>query len=216
MVTNKTRRSIRIPAGATLMWAAAGWSMIAPWLSANNFIAVRTELISYWAFLIVLMFAASAFLGNLRYSIPTRLFVLRSLGVVCVSSVFMAGWLSSDKAFLHWKMRSIRGEAWPQMAFDLESLGREVAESGTAVLPASRVPPKSLLGLGSRLDYTGAMGSVLNSPQYTGIVANVTFGYKVRSWGLFLGPEEGARSYCRGGACLRVAPNAYFFVGPRG
>jgi hypothetical protein len=208
-------KSILARTGAVIMGIASAWSVAAAPLAANRAISVSTELASYWLALFVVMGGGWLYVRNQnQLAAPTSL-LGRRLAVLLALTVVMAAWFLSDRQFFFLKMRAIPQKAWPQMVSDLEEIGRQAAASGTNSL-SSRIPlPRSLQQLGLREDYGGGMGNVWNSPEYTGPVAGVVFGNKVRHWGLCVGPETLAKEFCRGGSYVQVASNAYFFFGTK-
>jgi hypothetical protein len=174
------------------MGIASVWSAVAALSSANRFISVLTEIASYWLALFVVLGGGWLYLRNQSQSIARRSFLYRRLCVAFALTVVIASWSLSDGQFLYRKMRSIPLEAWPQMVSDLKEIGRQAAESGTTDLSSRRPLPESLQQLGSKEDYRGGMGNMWNSPEYTGAVAGVVFGYKYRRWGLCVG-QRGLR-----------------------
>jgi hypothetical protein len=197
------------------MGVAALWSVVAAPLSANLVISVLVEFASYWLALFGVLLGGYLLLRNVKRPIAPMGLVWRwSCAVLALVVVFVA-WRSSDYQFAFWKMRAIPSRAWPQMVSDLEVFGKQVAQSGNNFLPATKEPPKSLRQLGSEADYKGGIANVWNAPEYSGVFAVITFGYKARCWGLLVGPEERVKSYCRRGDYLRVATNGFFFIGPR-
>jgi hypothetical protein len=209
-------KSIFALLGGCLMGLAALWSFVAVRLSANLVISVLAEFASYWLALFAVSFGAYLVLRNQERPIALVRLLCRCSCVGLALVVVVVSWQRSDDQFAFWKMRAIPSSAWPRMASDLEAFGRQVAQGGNTALPATKPPPKSLQQLGLGADYSGGVANVWDSPQYTGVFAVITFGYKARSWGLLVGPEERAKSYCPGGAYFRVSTNAFFFVGPRG
>jgi len=202
--------------GGCLIGLAALWSVVAARLSANLVISVWAEFASYWLALFAVFIGAYLMLRNQKPPTAHTRLLWRSLCVGLALVVVVVSWHYSDDQFLFWKMKAIPSGAWPKMASDLEAFGRQVAQAGNTSLPATKPPPMSLRQLGLGADYSGGVANVWDTPQFTGVFAVITFGYKSRSWGLLVGPEERAKSYCRGGTYLHVATNAFFFMGPRG
>jgi len=198
-------------AGACLAGLAALWSVGAACISANLIISVRAETASYWLCLFIFILGGALYLGTCSRCSALG-FWTRCACTALGFTVLIASWRLSDKQFLYWKMRAIPPGAWAEMVTDLEALGRQAANANKE-LPQRKPLPKSLQRLGMQVDYKGGMGNVWNSPDYEGVFANIIFGYKSRCWGLFLGPASRAKTYCQGGACIRVAPNAFFFIG---
>jgi hypothetical protein len=64
------------------------------------------------------------------------------------------------------------------------------------------------------MDYKGASARTVSSPEYTGLVAEIVFGYKPRSWGLCVGPESFAQAVSDRNRYVQVATNAFFFARP--
>jgi hypothetical protein len=214
VVVMSTKSTLDVVGGCVIGMAAL-WSVVAAPLSANLVISVLAEFASYWLALFVVLFGGYMLLRSQKRPIAPRGLRWKFSCVGLALLVVIVSWRWSDDQFLFWKMRAIPSRAWPQMASDLEAFGKQAAQSGNDFLPRTK-PPKSLQQLGLGVDYSGGVANVWNSPQYTGVFAVMTFGYKVRCWGLLLGPEERAKSYCHGGSYVRVSSNAFFFVGPRG
>jgi hypothetical protein len=208
-------KSIFACAGASVMGIASVWSVAAAPLAAYLIISVFTELASYWLALVVVLGGGWLYLRNQNQPVASTSFFGRRLAVGLALAVVIGSWSLSDRQFFFWKKKAIPSIAWPQMVSDLKEIGKRAAENGTNIL-SSRTPlPTSLQQLGSREDYSGGMGNVWNTPEYTGAVAGVVFGSRVRRWGLCVGPEKIAKEYCRGGGYMNVAPNAYFFFGTK-
>ncbi len=197
------------------MATASVWSAVAAFLSANRVISVFSELASYWLALIAVVTGAILLgVGGREPSTPVY-FRWEPVIELCAFAVVLASWHFSDKQFAYWKMRSIPQKAWPEMVSDLEALGRATTERGQNYLSMEQPPPQSLRRLGLGVDYKGGICNVWDYPEYKGVFAIIVFGYKTRSWGLCLGPERRAQNYCKGGVCIPVASNAYFFCGSR-
>ena len=203
--------------GMALLALAVVWSVAAPWLSANRFMSVVWEFNSYCLCFLGVICAAAAYISGNSGSRTWVRTAVRYIGAAGVLVVVVALWLSSNRAFFFWKVRAIPQSAWPEMLSDLDRIGRQSRESGYYDISASVAPPKSLQQLGTGTDYCGGTWTTVSSPEYNGVVAKITFGNKLRMWGIWVGPEEEltefARPICRR---VRVAPNAYFFVASRG
>ena len=206
-------KSVLAFAGASIMGIACVWSVAAAPLAAYLTISVFTELASYWLALVLVLSGGWLYLRNHNQPVaPTGLFG-RRLAVALALAMVIGSWSLSDRQFFFWKMRAVPHTAWQQMVSDLKEIGKRAAASGTNYL-SSRTPlPTSFQQLGSREDYSGGMGNVWNTPEYTGPVAGVVFGSRVRRWGLCVGPEKIAKEYCRGGGYMSVGSDAYFFFG---
>ena len=191
------------------------WSVIAVRLSANEIIPVMAELASYWVALFVVITGAWIFLVARSGSMNPASFFFRLLCVVIALAVVIAAWHLSSERFAAWKLKSIPQDAWPKMVSDLEQIGKKAAQSGITSVSSQTPLPKSFQPLGLRDEYSGGMGNVWKSPEYTGAVASALFGYKSRSWGLCVGPESFVSRYAHKGNYVRVASNAFFFYGPR-
>jgi hypothetical protein len=197
------------------MAVASIWAVIAAPLAANEVISVVAELASYWLAFFVVSGGGWLNLKSLNQSVaPLNLFY-RRIGVIIAMTVVMVSWHLSDRQFAFWKIRSISSNAWSKMASDLREMGEQAGESGTNFLSSRTPMPPSLRQLGLSDDFSGGMGNVWKTPEYTGPVAAVLFGYRNRSWGLCVGPESFANRYSRMDKHILVASNAYFFYGPR-
>jgi len=197
--------------------AAAAWSVLAAWLCANLYISVLIELTSYWVCLLLTLAAWLSYLWTPRILASGLSGCFRFLAMSCSAVLVVAAWLFSNSAFFYWKMKAIPQRDWPRLVSDLQSLGRHATETGVPVMMGKRQPiPRSLHQLGLGYDYIGAGGQLFESDEYTGVVADVEFGVKVRRWGLYVGPKSRLEERWRGCLHARVGTNAYFFVGPRG
>jgi len=134
--------------------------------------------------------------------------VATGLAVVIV----LASWFESDRVFLFWKLRAIPPGVWSQMVSDLEKFGARYAQGGDYHSFNRMELPESLYQLGSRFDCRGGTAQVVNYPDYSGIIVTAMFGYKPRSWGLYIGPKRG----CPLSVHIPVGQNAYFFFGYHG
>jgi hypothetical protein len=202
--------------GLALLVLAAGWSVAAPWLSANKLITVWTELSSYWLCLAGVIWGAVAYALNRSESKTWLSTETRCVVGVCAFVVVLALSLSSNRVFLFWKLRTIPASAWPEMIADLEKVGTLSAESGTNYLSGAKAPPKSLQQLGLGNDYAGGSAHIASFPNYSGVIADIEFGNKIRVWGLHFGPEKALSEFCPNCRGVRVGPNALFYMGSRG
>lgn len=199
-----------------LMALALGWSTCAPWLSANKLISVWTELTSYLTCLIVVICGAVLYIVSRNASKTWARIDTRSVVALSAFLAVVALSLSSNRAFFFWKSRAVPVDAWSQMILDLERVARLSAETGTNYLSSAVPPPMSLRQLGLGNDYAGGSGHLVNSPEYTGVAADIEFGNKVRVWGLHVGSEMSLNEFCPDCRHRRVGPNAFFYVGSRG
>jgi hypothetical protein len=202
--------------GFALMALAVGWSAAAPWVSANKFITVWTELTSYWLCFMGVTWGAVAYAMNRSQSKTWLGTETRCIVGVCALAAVVALSLSSNRTFFFWKVRTIPTSAWPEMIADLEKVGKLSAESGTNYLSGAKAPPKSLQQLGLGNDYAGGSAHTVNFPNYSGVIADIEFGSKIRVWGLHFGPEQALSEFCPGCRRVRVGPNAFFYTGSRG
>jgi len=187
-------------------------------LAANKLIAVSTEFACYYVSPLAVIGAALYYLFGGGQS-KTSWALCRGAVATAVVLFVVIAWplFLSTWAFFHWKLEAIPASAWPQMVSDLENLGRQSVEAdGSYRSFHSRTLPPSLRQLGSGQDYLGGSGQMVTYSDYTGILAQVVFGYKSRTWGLVVGPERAVESYCPRCERIQVAPNAYFFVGAKG
>jgi hypothetical protein len=204
-----------IRATACLMGMACIWAVSAVWMSAHLVISVFAELASYWLVLFTVLGAGYIFLRGQSHRVTRFGFLCNCLLTGFALLVVLVSWRWSDDRFALYKIGSISPGAWSQMALDLGTLGREIAQSGANSLPSGKAPPVSLQQLGSEVDFGGTFGAVINSADYSGVTAGILFGYKGRSWGLCVGPQSFAKKYSRNVGCIPVATNAFFFAGPR-
>ena len=199
-------------------WWCDGITESSPWrwiFFFNCFhcvISVFAEISSYWLALLAVLSGGYLVLRNQERSVAPIGLVWRCLGLSLALVIVVASWISSDQRFFVRKLGSIRAEAWPQIVSDLESYGRQTAQTGKSFAWEAKRLPKSLQQLGSIVDYGGVTCNVWNTPEYKGVFAVLHFGYKGRNWGLCLGPESKAKE-C--GRYVRVATNAFFFVSSR-
>jgi hypothetical protein len=206
-------RRLLFRTGLASMGFGAIWVIAATWLAANCVITVIAELASLWlcigAVLLGGWCASRASEGTTK-SLPIGL-LTAGLGIFVV----VWAWFLSDSAFFHWRLRSVPANTWSQIISDMQQLARSTPDAG--YLPAIRKsPPMSVRQLGLGDDYGCMHVWADNSTAYPGVKGDVLFGYKSRSWGLWLGPEESLNRFCPGCRRSLVAPKAYFFVGPRG
>jgi hypothetical protein len=189
------------------------WVIAAPALSAYLIISLTAELASYWLCFFAVVGAGYVYLrtenpegAQKRYISPPGCMAF-AVGLIIIL------WLSSDREFDFWKKRALPAQVFPQMISDFGQMAKDAARSGTNYL-SSRTPlPRSLQQLGLGEDYTGGMGNVWNTTQYTGPVGGVVFGNRVRRWGLCIGPEQIAKEFCHNGSYSLVGSNAYLFFG---
>src|SRR6185312_11124582 len=100
---------MRLRIGATVMVGSVLWCVAAPWLSANHYIGVLTELNSYWLAGVAFLIGARYFLGqNEMRVVARRAFVSVSL------ILFLVLWFESDRAFFFWKVESMRPNDWSE------------------------------------------------------------------------------------------------------
>lgn len=211
-----SKRSIKSRVGISLMGIAGLWSFTAAWFSAKRVIPVAVELPSYWLALLIIASGASLCLGDMRHPKPVKMFLFRSSVVASAFLVFLSGWLLSDRMFFFWKRRDISSMVWSQMAADLQDFGRRSADGSGSSPFRLKGLPNSLRQLGMETDYIGGSGQIIDSSLYQGLVVEVDFGYKTRTWGLFVGPTEILES--RWAKCIRiqVALDAFLFLGAGG
>jgi hypothetical protein len=194
--------------GGVIMGASCGWMLVSPWLSAHKYITVWDETSShFWCFLVliggIVMFNNSRDFTNFKHAIR--------LVVIVVAILFGLGsWAGSGKMFWYWKLRSISDGERLVMVGDLEKL-IDTASPPTedkVGIPFEELP-ESVRLLGRKEDYTSGQ----NLGGLHGGKALVKFGYRGRSWGLFVGPEKYLEVVYQG--CRRdpVATNAFFFIG---
>jgi hypothetical protein len=209
-------RLTRDRVGVFLMGTAGAWSIMAPWFSAHKVICVTVEFASYWFAFVIALAGGYLFAGRTAtVPVGSENVLWRRLCVGFVTLVLIMFWRSSDAQFGYWKKKAMRPEAWPQIVSDLKMIGAQSVSTGTKFSVLMKHPPKALQQLGCGEDYSGGFASAFSSPEYEGVTAGILFGYKDRSWGLCVGPESLARKYSRGNSLIRVASNAYFFIGPR-
>ena len=210
-IPDSLRRTVFL-AGIISMGLGAIWVIVATWLSANRVITVIAELASLW------LCIAAVFLGGWCATrtkegeakrLPIGL-LAAGLGIFVV----VWAWFISDLAFFHWKLRSVPASAWAQIISDVQRIASPTPDGG--YMPTKNAAPKSVHELGLGDDFGCIHAWVESSSDYPGVRGDVLFGYKSRSWGLWLGPEKSLDSFCPGCRRALVAPKAFFFVGPRG
>jgi hypothetical protein len=211
--TRSAWENVKAHAGIIILLLAVVWSVMAPWLSANQFIAVRAEVLNYkYCVLAVVCGGFRLIQGGKsggRRQVVRWVVLVGSLLAVCLA------WFLADNAFTYWKMRAVPAAAWQQAASDLERLAKEAPTMGKNQPWANyaRYLPKSIQVVGLPEDYAAGHGSAgLYGAE--GIVADVTYGFKPRTWGLFVGTEDPVREGPQKYRTIRVGTNAFFFVGP--
>ncbi len=197
------------------MAVAIAWSFAAAWFSANLVISVVAELASYWLSLLAVLLGAYLQLRILRRPVSLANVLWRSWLSVAALVIVVVCWRQSDERFALWKMRAISPKEWSEMVSELRKFGTEIAQSGVTSASATMVPPETLRSIGSGTDYSGAFGNIITSSEYSGLTAEILFGYKGRGWGLCVGPESFAEKYSRGTNYIRVATDGFFFCSPR-
>ena len=205
----------RILFGAGILGMGLGptWAVAATWLSANRVIPVIAEFASVWLCIAVVLMGG--WCASRASEGQTKRLPIGLVASVLVVSVMVWAWFISDFAFFHWKLRAMRPSTWAQMISDMQEIARSTPDAG--YLPVSkRVPPMSVRKLGLGDDYGCMHIWAENSAAYPGVKGDVLFGYKSRSWGLWLGPEDSLKRFCPGCRRAVVASKAFFFVGPRG
>lgn len=196
------------------MGVAAFWSVGAPWLSAHLVISVTTELSSYWFALPTLVLLGAALYTRGGSQSKNRL-LRRASGIIasCAVLFVLVAWLLCDRTFLFWKARAMSPAQWAQMAEDLEKVGRQQAAGGGPVEFDAWSP--DLRRLGMAREYNGGHGWIVSSTTYSGLIADVRFGNRSRTWGLFVGPEDQMKTLGLSGLrCRRVSQNGFVFAGP--
>lgn len=204
--------SMKVRAWVAVICLGTLWSISAAWLAANQIIPVFTEATSYWLACPAVLFAMSRYLAHMRNGGAPREITNRDLLAGLAVFVAFAFWWGSDRAFVFWKLRAIPAAAWPEMVSDLEKVGRRSLEGDGYHAFNGKEIPKSLHQLGAGFDYKGGNAQRSEFPEYSGVIASVWFGYRPRTWGLYVGPEAGCPLHMR----YRVGPNAFFFFGPHG
>jgi hypothetical protein len=189
------------------------WAVATTWLAAHGFITVIAELAS------VCLCLVAVFLGG-WCACRTSKDETKKLPIGLVAAalwifVVVWAWLISDLAFFHWKLRSLPPNTWARMVSDMRQMAKSNPDA--FYLPANKYPPPmSVRKLGLGDDYSCMHVCAESSAAYPGVRGDVLFGYKVRNWGLWLGPEKSLNRFCPGCRRTLVAPKTYFFVGPRG
>jgi hypothetical protein len=207
------KNSLRTCLSKTVMALAVAWALVASWLSANLVISVCVELSCYALAFYVLLGGACVYVFDPN---QPRGGFSRHWVVAFVVLVFVSACLTSNITFFYWKLRAIPQDAWAQMVSDLQGMGRQMEKDGKIYLTREDALPSSIQRLGLRFDYKGGGRNEVRSPDYNGVEVSVYFGNKMRGWGLCVGSKGFVESCFRGGRHIRVAPNAYFFVGSWG
>jgi hypothetical protein len=102
------------------------------------------------------------------------------------------------------------------MELDLNELGMAAAGTTSQSTEHTIALPARLRRIGFAREYLGGSGRLVKSQEYTGLVADVAFGNKGRTWGMFLGPEHLLKERCPGFRYVRLGHNSFFFVGSWG
>jgi hypothetical protein len=208
---NVTR--LKLFAGIILIALGTAWSLAAAWLSANLFISVRTEVLGYKNYFFAAVVGSFLFItaGKVAGQMRIVRYAISFSALVIIAVV----WISSDKIFAYWKMRAVPAATWQQAAAEIEKLAEE-APTTDKVQPWTRHArelPKSAGIIGLPEDYAAGVGGY-GLYGSDGTIACLTYGFKPRTWGLFVGPDAVVLSGWRKYRIIRVATNGYFFVGP--
>jgi hypothetical protein len=191
------------------------WSAAAAWFSAHQLVSVQVELLSYWLVVPTTLISGIKFAAHKRRCIHSRQFLVRCISSSVALLIALGAWYKSNDIFAFWKLRMISATQWPQMISDLQASGKESADRNGRSIDVSAMP-KSLRFLGNGTDYVSLKGYWVDRAGYKGLIAYTELGYKVRVWGLFVGPEhflqEGWPRFKR----VRVGNNAFFILGARG
>ena len=195
--------------GAVFMGVASFWSVGASWLSAHLVISVDAELMSYWFAIPTVLLGAALYTRSGSQS-NNRLW-RRASGIIAFCAVLfvLVAWHLCDRTFLFWKARAMSPAQWAQMADDLENVGRQQAAS-EGLVEFDALPP-DLRRLGMAREHCGVVSSI----NYSGLIADVRFGHRGRTWGFFVGPEDQMKTLGLSGLrCRRVVQNGFVFAGP--
>jgi len=233
------------------MTLAILWSFAAAWLSANEFISVRTELGTYGYCVWVAICAAFCIIQAIQNWRDAFALLLVSVtcvlllgeafacllavicGVFCIIKIVkgkswktiirnclsafalllvLGAWIFSNELFTYWKMRAVPPDAWQQMATDLMKLAKESPTTEKLQPWSSHASqlPESTKPIGLPEDYAAGHGGT-DMWGESGVTVLLTYGNRARTWGLYVGTEEGARQGKY--RTIPVAQNAFFYIG---
>jgi hypothetical protein len=193
---------------------ASIWSTLASYLSAHQFIAVGTEIYSYWIAVPLTILCGAKYVSNRSGDKRWHCLVVRGTIFVSILLLALVAWARSADTFCFWKLKDISPDSWPQIIAGLQKAGRTSADNGGRSFGATAFP-ESLSPLGTKEDFILGRGRWLTRPGYTGLVAYAEFGYRVRIWGLFVGPEKLLDEGWPGVKKVPVGQDSFFIVGVR-
>ncbi len=199
-------------AGTVSMALGSGWIIASTWLAAHRLITVFTELRSLWPCVAAVCFGGWCIYRTIEGG--SKRYVIGLVTAALVVFIPVWAWFLSDAAFFHWKLKSLPPNTWAQVISDIQRIASPTSDGGH--MSSRKGAPKSVQQLGLGEDFRGINAWAETSSNYPGVRGDVLFGYKSRSWGLWLGPEERLDDFCPGCWRAPVASKAYFFVGPRG
>jgi hypothetical protein len=189
---------------------AVVWSIVAIWLSANQFISPYREGIG-WSYLL-------AIIGSVYHSGRLISRPLRTLNVVLAIAIPIASLTiirfasrHSNEMFAYWKLRSVSKAQWQTMSAELNRLSTlEWSDDIPTISPKDL--PSSFSYLGPR---TESVGITIWRWDDLGVTANVMYGGRYRTWGMATGPTDRLIAGYRSATYrfFSVGTNANFFVG---
>lgn len=201
---------VSIASLATLL--ACIWSGLAAWAAAKGILQVRTEVLGYrFAFLVVVACAVFFLRQRPKELTPLVRYILPFISLAFILAI----WLLSDSIFAQWKMKLLSKQDWAQMTTDLTVLAKRYPTKSQDQSWSSdpRQLPRSFRLLGRSDEYAAGFGGEGFFGQ-TNPIACVLYGFKARTWGLFVGTSEEASWYWKKGPLIQVNSNAFFFFGP--
>lgn len=184
-----------------MMAASVMTAIFGSFLTACGAFGVLTEFFVYWLCFLFIGLAGSVLVLSNRQDKRCRLMV--ATATLCLLCMAIAAEYYSNSTFLFWKLRLANQAEWKRKAESLKELAKS-DETDSKNLSYG-ILDSSLRGLGSASDFCGGQSS--------GVNPILIFGVKSRRWGLVIGEEPlkyGQRAKFKR---VRVAENAWFFVG---
>jgi|SRR5579859_257150 len=189
----------------------------APLLSARHLITVGTELQLYLYCMVAMVMSALFFWQFRPMDVKNTWFgraqmLLWPLLIVSIWLVFTSC-VKSNTTFLKWTVRDLTPEEWAGIAADVQTLGEQSLKGKTneerVDIWSSQVLPASLSFIGRKEDF---LGGYVTRVEEGKVEVRIAYGYKLRRWGLYQGPEHYLKSP-NITDIVKVSTNLFVFMG---